>query len=553
MKADTPMTRPNRTRRAPLFAAAAVSLTGGALAVGVIGCAVGPKYERPATNVAGDFAEPAYASTRPSTAPSQVVGGTSPIVQWWTTFHDPELDKLVDRAVASNFNLKVATQRVREARAQRASVFSGAFPQVNLGVDYTHSRISGNGVTSQIGGGGGGGAGGGSSGGSSGGSQPGSNGSPAIPGSVLEEFDLYQVGFDASWELDIFGRVRRGVEAANAAVQASVEGRRDVLLTLLGEVARNYVELRGLQRQYAIAVDNLNSQRQTLELTRQQLANGVSNALNVARAEAQVATTAAQVPTLQTQISQSIHQLGTLLGEQPTALAAELGQPAPVPPVPALVPIGLPSDLLRRRPDVRQAERNLAAATANTGVAVAGLFPSVSLTGSLGFQSVRPGNVFEYASRYYSVGPAIDIPLFDAGRRWAQVQLQDARQQQAFYQYQQTVLDALREVEDALVAYDKQQVRRQSLVDAVDANRRAVSLSRELYTQGLSDFTTVLDAERSLFSSQDALASSDTQVSSTLVTLYKALGGGWELGDDAFTDPRQAATRPEAQAEVAAR
>ena len=538
------MLRLNSTHSLPLLAAAVL----------VGGCAVGPNYERPDSRLAADFNEPAFSTTRPTTVPSQTVSGTRPIVQWWTTFHDPELDKLVDRAVASNFNLKVATQRVREARAQRASVFSGAFPQVNLGVDYTHSRISGNGVTSQIGGGGGGagGSGGGSGGGSSGGSQPGANGSPAIPGSILEEFDLYQAGFDASWELDIFGRVRRGVEAANAQVQASVEGRRDVLLTLLGEVARNYVELRGFQRQYAIAIDNLNSQQQTLDLTRQQLANGVSNALNVARAEAQVATTAAQAPVIQTQISQSIHQLGTLLGEQPTMLAVELGEPQPVPPVPDLVPIGLPSDLLRRRPDIRQAERTLAAATANTGVAVAQLFPSVSLTGSLGFQSVRPGNVFEYASRYYSIGPSIDIPLFDAGRRWAQVQVQDARQQQAFYQYQQAVLDALREVEDALVSYDKQQVRRQSLADATDANKRAVSLATELYTQGLSDFTTVLDAQRSLFSSQDALASSDAQVASTLVTLYKALGGGWELGDEAFPNPPASGSDREAAADAGA-
>ena len=544
------MTRLTPPRPSALLAAA---LIGGVGWLG--GCAVGPDYEPPQTTLAAGFAEPGYSTTRPTTVPSQTVGGTSPIVQWWTTFHDPQLNKLIDRAVASNLDLKLATARVREARAQRSAAFAGLFPQVNLGVDYTHSRISDNGVTSQFGGGGGGGAGGGAAGGATG-TQPGANGSAAIPGGMLEEFDLYQAGFDASYELDFFGKTRRGVRAANAAVQATVEGRRDTLVTLLGEVARNYVELRGYQRQYALAIENLNSQRETLTLTRQRQATGLTSSLDVARAEAQVATTAAQVPTLQSQVSQTIHRLSTLLGAQPAALAETLGNPAPIPPVPDLVPVGLPSDLLRNRPDIRQAERNLAAATENIGVAVADLFPSVTLNASIGFQSVRPGNVFEYASRYYSVGPQLNLPIFDAGRRWAQIQVRNAQQQQALFQYEQAVLGALRDVEDALVAYDKQQVRRGSLADAADANRRAVDLSRELYTQGLSDFTTVLDAERSLFAAQDSLAQSETQVSATLVTLYKALGGGWRLEDEAFTDPSRSPTTPlpsAAGAEVAVR
>ena len=361
---------------------------------------------------------------------------------------------------------------------------------MNVGVDYSHARISNNGVTSAIGGGGESTA------------PAGSDGSAAVPGTLLEEFDLYQAGFDATWELDLFGRVRRGVEAANAQVQASVEGRRGVLLSLLGEVARNYVELRGGQRQLALAKDNLGVQQQSLDLVRQRLAQGLTNQLDVARAEAQVATTAAQLPALQLRVSQTVHRLGTLLGRQPPALSAELGEPEPIPPVPDLVPVGLPADLLRRRPDVRQAERQLAAATATVGVATADLFPRVTINGSIGLQSIEPGNLFEYASRYYSIGPSISLPIFDGGRRRAQVRVQQARRDQAFYQYQQTVLDSLREVEDALVGYDKEQERRNSLEAAVAANQQAVRLARELYGQGVTDFLTVLDAQRELFASQ---------------------------------------------------
>ena len=535
----------------PATAALAVALAGVAT-----GCTVGPNYAPPVIQVAPAWSEPtatpAAAPDRPFTPPSRTVSNVAPAVQWWTTFRDPELDSLVARAVESNYDLRRATLRVREARAQRATVSADLYPTVDATGEYSHTRVSKNGVTSQIGGGGsssagsgGGGATGGTggSGGNGGGvgNPPGANGSPAIPGQSLSEFDLYQVGFDASWEIDVFGRTRRAVQAADATIQSNIEDRRDVLLTLLGDVARNYVELRGTQRQLALARENLVSQQKTLDLTRQQVANGIADELNVARARAQVETTAAEIPPLQTTISQSIHALGILLGEQPQALYAELTAVEPIPPVPDTVPIGLPGDLLRRRPDVRRAERDLAAATANVGVAVADLYPQFSLTGTLGLQSVDSDNIFEFGSRYFTIAPGVSYPLFDAGKLRAQVRVQGARQEQALASYQQSVLVALRDVEDALIAYAKQQERRQSLAQAVSANQKAVRLATEQFTQGLTDFLTVLDAQRNLFTSQDSLAQSETAVSTNLVTLYKALGGGWELERSIYANPNPAA------------
>ena len=517
----------------------APALLAALLAGGAGGCMVGPNYKPPALDAPDGWAEPfatPTATTRPFTPPSRTIANAQPVVRWWMTFKDDELDSLVARAISQNLNLKQATSRIREARAQRRVTAADLYPEVDAIGQYSHTRVSQNGVTSQIGGGQGSATGG--AGGGTGGMAPpaaGANGGTAVPGAVLSEFDLFQLGLNsASWEIDVFGRVRRAIQSADASIQSSVEDRRGVLLTLLGDVATNYIQLRGAQRRLALALDNLDVQQQTLDLQRQRQRAGTVTDLDVARAEAQVQTTAATVPPLQVTISQSIHQLGTLLGEQPETLYAELTEAQPIPPVPDEVPIGLPSGLLRRRPDIRMAERQLAAATANVGVAVANLFPQFSLTGSLGLQSVNTNNLLNYGSRYYSVGPSVSWPIFDAGKLRAQVQVQNALQEQQLLGYQQTVLTALRDVEDALVAYAKQQARRESLQSAVSANQRAVALSQEQYKAGTVDFTTVLDAQLNLFTSQDALASSETMVSTNLVTLYRALGGGWEIELDPY-------------------
>ena len=308
-----------------------------------------------------------------------------------------------------------------------------------------------------------------------------------------------------------------------------MDNRRNVLVTLLAEVARNYLEVRGSQTRLAVAEKNIFTQQQALEIAKARYSAGLSSELDVAQAQAQLATTEAGVPLLQTSMRQAIHQLGVLLGQPPESLLDELLATAPIPSGPPEVPAGLPSDLLRRRPDIRQAEQELAAATARIGVATANLFPRFFLTGAVGQASVDASDFFQSSSRFWSVGPTITWPVFTAGRLRAQVEIQNARQEQAAIRYEKTVLTALQDVESALVAYSKEQITRDSLIQAVKANRQAVDIANELYMRGLVDFLNVIISQRSLNFAEDQLAQSAQRVSSNLVALYKALGGGWEV------------------------
>jgi NodT family efflux transporter outer membrane factor (OMF) lipoprotein len=473
---------------------------------------VGANYKPPKTDVPAKFSESfnGTTATQPSTRPVASVD----VTRWWEAFNDATLNSLVDRATRNNLDLRVATARIVEARAQRGVSGAGLWPEVDLGGRYTHNRQSRNGIGI----------------GNSGGATGAGGSTTSIP-LFSRESNLYQVGFDSTWELDVFGGIRRGIEAANADIQSAIENRRDVLVTLLGDVARNYVELRGAQRQLAITNDNLRAQQETLELTRQRFRAGLTSELDVVRAQAQVESTASQVPTLEAQVRQSIHQLGLLTGQPPGALSDELtpAQPLPISAPAPDVPVGLPSDLLRRRPDVRRAERNLAGATARVGEAVADYFPRFSLTGSYGLQSQKSQNLFNYKdSNYWSIGPSARWPILDWGRIRSNVAVQNARTEQALAQYQSAVLQSLKDVEDALISYDRERQRWVVLNNAVAANRRAVELSNELYSRGLIDFLSVLEAQRDLFASESQLVQSETAVSSNVVALYKALGGGWE-------------------------
>ena len=468
------------------------------------GCTVGPNYKRPEMNV-----PTAYGSTtRPtSVASSQPATSTQPVVavdtaQWWRTFNDPVLDRLVDQALQANLDLRQAQGRIREARALRRIAGSGYYPSVDASGSYTRSKGSKNVVA------------------------PGVASGTGI--GLGREQDLWQAGFDASWEVDVFGGIRRGVEAAEADLQAAVADRDNVVVSLLGEVGRNYVELRGFQRQITIAQENVTSQSESLELTRAKFRAGLSNDLDVAQAEAQVASTQSQIPALETQAAQATHRLAVLIGQAPESLLAELGQPAPLPAPPPVVPLGVPSELLRRRPDIGFAERQLAAATARIGVATADLFPKFTIIGSLGQESTRFSNLADGNSTFWSIGPGVSLPIFNAGRLRAAVDVEKARTEQALAVYERTVLQALADVEDALVAFEKEQARRAILVQAVQSNRRAVSLSEQLYQRGLAPFLNVLDAQRALYQAEDQLVQSDTTVSSSAVALFKALGGGWE-------------------------
>ena len=420
---------------------------------------------------------------------------------WWKNFHDAELDSLVDRAVKSNLDLQIAQARVREARAQYSIAVADFFPTVDASGSYERQRQSHH--------------------------QPLFN-AFQIPSSAFQN-NVYQAGFDASWEIDVFGGKRHAAGAARAEIDAFEYSQRDTLVTLLGEVARNYVDVRGDQRRLAIAHENIEAQTKALAITQRRFANGLTSDLDVQQAGTLLSTTRAEIPTLDTSMRASIHRLGVLSGQPPGALLVELSSAAPIPAAPPEVPVGLPSELLLRRPDVQRAGRELAAATENISVAKADWFPKFFLTGAAGFESVSASDWFTSGSKFWSFGPTVQWRIFDAGRIRANIKVQNARQEQALAAYEQTALVAFEDVENGLVAYANEQIRRRSLEDAVDSSQKSLELADKLYANGLTDFLHVLDAERSLYQVQDALVQSDRTVSVNLISLYKSLGGGWEV------------------------
>ena len=505
------------------------------------GCTVGPNYHTPRTPLPAKFSattQPAttQASTRP--APTEVN-----LTRWWQTFNDPALNRLIDEAVDRNLDVRLANARIREARAQLEFNRAALFPTADSSASYSRSLFSknafapiatSNGQTS--GGTTGTGTGGttGSGGTTGTGNSTGSTGSTNTPFS-LGRTNLYRAGFDAGWEIDVFGGTRRAIEAAQSSLQAQVEARRNILVTLLSEVAQNYIILRGLQHEEQVVRNNLEAQRSTLNLQQVKLQAGLTNNLTIAQAKALAASTESELPTLDTQIQQTIQRLAVLLDRDPTSIESELKGPADIPVGPPSIPPGLPSDLVRRRPDVRQAERQLAAATANIGVAKADLFPKFSLTGSLGLESLQLKTLAKSASAFWSFGPTVSWRIFDAGQIWANVHVQNARQEEALIQYRQAIIQSLADVENALTAYNREQARNSSLRGAVEANRQAVALSKQLNEAGVVDFLNVLTAQQSLYQSEDQLAQSDQKVSTDLIALYKALGGGWETTEQAVS------------------
>lgn len=416
---------------------------------------------------------------------------------WWKTFRDPELDGLVSHVIRSNLTLRIAEARIREAHAQRDFVAGAAGPQFGADASSSANRYP-------------------------------RNGFPPLPPTVPHYYDLYRAGVDASWELDVFGGTRRAIEAADARVAAAEFGRDDVLRALLGEVGSNYVEARAYQQQLAIARENIEAQERIVTLTRGRYRAGLTTELDMRQAMALLATTQSQVPALETGFRTATYRLDLLLGQQPGKLLSELSKAKPIPGAPPQVPVGLPSDLLLRRPDIRRAERDLAASTALIGVATADLFPRFSLTGVIGLESTHFGSWWSPGSQFWHVGPAMVWHLFESGRLKANIRVQNARQEQALARYEQTVLVSFEEVESALTAYAKEQLRRESLVQSVQASQRAQKLADDLYRHGLADFLRVLVSQRALYQAQAAVVRSDRDVALDLVALYKALGGGWE-------------------------
>ena len=444
-----------------------------------------------------DFAE------RPSGAAGGAETRKTSDGSWWSAFGDTTLNKLMAEALRSAPDIAEAEARIREARAQRGIAGAAQYPTAEAGAAYDRTRGSAN-VPIGV--------------------PPGGLG-PGVGG------NLWQMGFDASWEIDVFGGERRAVEAADASYQAVVEDRGDVELTLLAEIARDYIELRGTQRQLAVAHENLAIQQDVLALTRSQFDAGLASSLDVLQAQAQVSDTEAAIPTFETDERAAIYRIGALIGHAPEDLLAELSGPRPIPLPIADVPIGLPSDLLRRRPDIRAAERRIAAANARIGVAEADLYPHFSLTGLTGLESLNASSLFDASSRYFAIGPGVRWLIFDANKVRFEMSAQQARTDQAAAAYHRTVLDALRDVETALVSYAQSEVRHEKLTAEVAADRQAVNVATRLYRQGVEDFLSVLDTERSLYAAEDKLAQCDRDTDLALVALYKALGGGWQMED----------------------
>ena len=457
-----------------------------ALSALLSGCAVGPNYKRPQTSVASSFANtPTHADSADETT----------LAAWWKGFHDGKLDGLVDRAIAHNLDLRIAMANLKEARALRRLTTYDLAPTVQANAGYANELLSK---------------------------------AAAPPGASrgAREFELYDASFDATWELDFFGRVRRSVQAANAQLGAAEATRLDVLVSVTAEVARNYFELCGLQNQLAVARRNADVQTETLKITQSRLDGGRGTDFDVSRSRSLLNLTLSTIPPLEAGIKKTVYRIAVLTGQQPTALTAELSAPEPLPSAMPILTLGDPAALLRRRPDIRAAERSLAAATARIGVANADLFPRVTFIGSVGFQADTFAGLGKSGADTWSFGPRITWAALDLGRVQARIKAADARTEASLAFYERTVLTALEETEGALVDFAQEQSRQQFLVTSAQASQNAANLAHQRYEGGVTDFLSVLDAERTLLEAQDRLAASQTRTATAFVAIYKALGGG---------------------------
>jgi NodT family efflux transporter outer membrane factor (OMF) lipoprotein len=448
------------------------------------GCVtVGPDYVLPETRVPEKWHNELKGGAGEAPDPQR-------LAKWWTTLNDPVLSGLIERAVVNNPDIRKVRAKIREQRARRNISIAGLFPAIDASGSFTRKKGS-----EETGGG--------------------------------KETDFYSAGLDAGWELDLFGGPRRLVEASTADLQASKEDLRDVQVSLLAEVALNYADVRSFQSRIEVAERNLNIQDETYQLAQLRYEAGLANEFAVHQAKYNLENTRSNIPTLRTALEEAMNRLALLMGDNPGAIHAELKEQKPVPVSRPDLAVGIPADVLRQRPDIRRAERQLAAQTARIGVAAAEMYPKINLTGSIGFESLTLDNLISAGSRAYSFGPRITWPIFNAGSIRSNIEVQSALQEQYLIQYEITILNALEEVENALVAYMEEQNRLQSLSDAKRAASQASAFAQDLYKAGLTDFTSVLDAQRSLLSFEDQLIQSEGRIISNLVRLYKALGGGW--------------------------
>lgn len=481
----------------------ACALVAGAV-IAAHGCTVGPDYERPKVEAPEAWAG-LDVDAQPASLDSAPVHGAVKLVQWWAGFNDPILTRLIERAALSNLDLVAAEARLRAARARRGIAVGGLFPTVDAFVAGAHAPEF-----------------------------------DSPDGTFSDNTNLFAAGFDASWELDLFGRVKRGIEATDAGVESAVQDRRDVWITLAAEVASTYTQLRAAQEQLRTVQGNLTAQLDTRSLTQSLNQAGIVGALDVSNATAQVEATSSRLPVLLAAVRENIYTLGVLVGVEPAALLEELLPAGPIPVSPSQIPVGLPSELLLRRPDIRRAEAELHASTARVGAAIADQFPRITLSAALGVQNTDFSNFVSLATRYWSVGAGAVVPIFEGGKIQSNIALQRAATDEALAVYRQQVLVAFKEVEVALVRFTQEQARRAALQRTVDATKDSVALSTELYTVGRTDFLNVLTAQRAQLEAEEALAASDRAVTDHLIALYKALGGGWEgqlMADGTVAEP----------------
>ncbi|HVX77749.1 MAG TPA: efflux transporter outer membrane subunit [Bradyrhizobium sp.] len=462
------------------------------------GCMVGPDFVRPDSHLP----EVSFQNENiKPVADSKLPAPTDPM--WWRVFRDPVLTKLEEQVAAANLDVQTATLRLAESRFQRGVTAAAQFPSLNGNAKYTRELYSQNGIVSLI--------------------------TPlAGPGFAIDPINDYNTGLDASWEIDLWGKVRREVESADASVDQAADQRRDALVSSLAELARDYIQLRGVQTQIKIANDNLKVDRDVLSLAQERQQRGLQNALDVENAAAQVESVRAQIPQLQQQESEYINALSFLLDEPPGSLRSMVGTQTSVHTGPPRIPLGIPSELAQRRPDIRAAEDQLHAATANIGVAIGDFYPSIQFNGTVGFDALDIKKLYDVHSLQYNFGPSVSLPIFAGGRLRSTLNLRDTQQVEAAINFRKTVLQAWHEVVNALVAHRLEMRRRARLNAQAEHARTALDLARARYNDGVTDFLNVLDAERTLLQAQQQYATSTTNVSLDLVQLFKALGGGWE-------------------------
>jgi NodT family efflux transporter outer membrane factor (OMF) lipoprotein len=408
------------------------------------------------------------------------------ISEWWQVFEDPRLNELVNRGLSGNLDLDIARSRIREARAARGIETAARFPAMTAAGSAAKVKE---------------------------GDQP--------------TGELYATDFDAAWEIDIFGRVTRRIEASTADMQASIETLRSVQVSLVAELALNYTEVRSFQNRIRVAETNIDAQRKTLQIVTDRFDLQLANSLELEQAKSNLASSQSQLPPLKSSLQQAMNRIAVLTGEKPGVLNDFFHEASPMPTAPPEIAIGIPADLIRRRPDIRKAERELAAQSARVGIAKADLYPRFTFNGILQFSTTSASSLFDSMSRLLTIGPAFQWSIFNAGSVRSNIEVQSERQNQALIEYEQTILQALEDVESAMVAYVRELDRRGSMKNMVESAKKSANLAESLYKDGLRDFIYVLDAQRTLFTAEDSLAISSAEVTANLIRLYKALGGGW--------------------------